>query len=123
MNYMLLIYEDERASGGRREGVAFDECLHLCDGLVERLKAKGQYISAGVLQPTPAAKSLRLRDGQSLVTDGPFAEAREQLAGYIMVRAKDFDEALSIAAEHPVAQYGTVEVRPVFGVPFLEESG
>ena len=122
MNYMLLIYEDERVSGGQRQGVAFDECVELCGGLVERLKAKGQYISAGVLQPTPSAKSLRVRSGQALVTDGPFAEAREQLAGYLMVRAESFDEALTIAAEHPVANYGTVEVRPVFGIPFLDDA-
>jgi len=120
MNYMLLIYEDESVSGGQRQGAAFDECIELCGGLVERLKAKGQYISAGVLQPTPSAKSLRIRDGQSLVTDGPFAEAREQLAGYIMVKVDSVEEALSIAAEHPVVNYGTVEVRPVFGIPFLD---
>jgi hypothetical protein len=122
MNYMLLIYEDERVSGGQRQGTAFDECIELCDGLVERLKASGRYISAGVLQPTPSAKSLRVRNGQPFVTDGPFAEAREQLAGYLMVRAESFDEALAIAAEHPVANYGTVEVRPVFGIPFLNDS-
>ncbi|RYG26938.1 YciI family protein [bacterium] len=121
MNYMLLIYEDERVSGGQRQGVAFDECIDLCEGLVERLKANGQYISAGVLQPTPTAKSLRVRDGQSLVTDGPFAEAREQLAGYLMIRVESMDEALAIGAEHPVAKYGTVEVRPVFGIPYLDE--
>lgn len=122
MNYMLLIYEDERVSGGQRQGVAFDECIELCGGLVERLKSKGQYVSAGVLQPTPSAKSLRVRNGQALVTDGPFAEAREQLAGYLMVRVDSFDEALAIAAEHPVSNYGTVEVRPVFGIPFLDET-
>ncbi len=114
---MLLIYDDERASGGVREG----EVVELCGGLVERLEASGRYVSAGVLQPTHTATTLRLRDGQRLVTDGPFAETREQLAGFLMVRAETLDEALAIAAEHPLAAIGSVEVRPVYGVPDFEE--
>lgn len=117
MNYMLLIYDDERNSGPLHEGQTFDEAMDLCGGLVDRLRDRGQYLSAGILQPTPSATSLRLRDGQRLVTDGPFAETREQLAGYLMVAAKDLDEALAIAAEHPIAKTGTVEVRPLFGMP------
>jgi hypothetical protein len=122
MNYMLLIYDDESTLGGLREGPSFDTCVGACEGLVERLQASGQYLAAGILQPTSCATSLRLREGRRMITDGPFAETREQLAGYMMIRAKDLDEALAIAAQHPVAKTGTVEVRPLMYVPFLVDT-
>jgi hypothetical protein len=103
MNYMLLIYHDEqhanKASG--------------CDGLAERLIESGQFVAGGILHPTPAATSLRMRGGKRLVTDGPFAETREQLAGYLLIEAADLDDALTVAEQHPVAAYGTVEIRPL----------
>lgn len=124
---MLLIYDKEADApvgpgGGIREGAAFDDCADACEGLVDRLKASGRYVAAGILQPTAMATSLRLREGRRMVTDGPFAETREQLAGFLQIEAKDLDEALAIAAEHPVARTGTVEVRPVMYVPFLNET-
>ena len=126
MNYMLLIYDNEANSpfgpdGGIREGAAFDDCCDACEGIVDRLKAGGRYVAAGILQPTAMATSLRLREGRRMVTDGPFAETREQLAGFLQIEAEDLDEALAIAAEHPVARTGAVEVRPVMYVPFLDE--
>jgi hypothetical protein len=90
-----------------------------CEGLAERLMESGHYLSGGILQPTSTATSVRLRGGQRLVTDGPFAETREQLAGYMLVEARDLDEALSIATQHPVAKVGTVEVRPLKDVAYL----
>ncbi len=122
MNYMLLIYDDERGMVGTREGAEFDECCDLCDGLVDRVKANGQYVAAGILQPTSTATSVRLRGGERIVTDGPFAETREQLAGFMQIQAENLDEALAIAAQHPVAKTGTVEVRPLMYVPFLEKA-
>lgn len=112
MNYMLLIYADETlrqqmSEAGQRG----------CDGLAERLIADGRFVAGGILHPTCMATSLKIREGKRLVTDGPFAETREQLAGYLLVRANDLDEALAIASEHPVAKYGTVEVRPLLEMP------
>lgn len=122
MNYMLLIYDREDALEGLREGPSFDACVEACEGLVDDLKKDGRYRGAGILQPTSAATSVRLREGKRLVTDGPFAETREQLAGYMIVEAADLDEAMAIAARHPIAQSGTVEVRPLMYVPFLQEA-
>ena len=122
MNYMLLIYDDESALAGLREGASFEACTQACEGLVDDLGLDGKYVGAGILQPTSAATSVRLRQGKRLVTDGPFAETREQLAGYLIVEAADLDEAMAIAARHPVARTGTVEVRPLMYVPFLENA-
>ncbi len=107
MNYLLLVYRDENDMGLDAQAIKG------CDGLAERLHEKGQLLSGGILQPTATATSVRVRDGKRQVTDGPFAETREQLAGYILVQANDLDEAIAIAAEHPVARIGTVEVRPL----------
>lgn len=116
MNYMLLIYHDESQA---RPLDPHDETMELCGGLADRLKAKGQLIGGSPLLPTSTATCLRLRDGNRILTDGPFAETREQLAGYLLVKAENLDEALAIAAEHPVAKYGTVEVRRLFDMPDL----
>jgi len=110
MNYMLLIYRTESPTDPM---MTHEQALHACDGLAERLHAAGKHLSGGILQPTCTATSLRLRDGKRLITDGPFAETREQLAGYVMVKANDLDEAIDIAAEHPAAKFGTVEIRPL----------
>src|SRR5580658_8275652 len=102
MNYLLLVYRDENDTGLDAEGIKG------CEGLAERLHAKGLLVSGGILQPTNTATSVQMRDGKRLVTDGPFAETREQLAGFMLVQANDLDEAIAIAAEHPVARIGTV---------------
>jgi len=78
----------------------------------EGIQASGHYKTAARLQPTSAATSVRIRDGKRVVTDGPFAETREQLGGYYLIEAKDLDEAIGIAAKIPSARRGTVEVRP-----------
>ena len=114
MKYMLLIYSDEKAwTGDERE-----HCFAESTQLTHDLNARGQYLSASPLQPVATATSVRVRDGKRLVTDGPFAETREQLGGYFLVEARDLNEAISIAARIPGARKGTVEVRPV-----LELSG
>lgn len=117
MNYMLLIYLDEEQLPAKLDR-DFD---HACEGLVERLAERGKYVAAGILRPTASARSVRLRAGHRQVTDGPFAETREQLAGYVLVEADSFEEAMDMAAEHPVARFGTVEVRPLLHIPKLGE--
>jgi hypothetical protein len=109
MKYMLLIYTDEKAwSDGERE-----RCYVESTQLTHDLNAKGQYLGASPLQPVAMATSVRVRGGKRQVTDGPFAETREQLGGYFMVEAHDLNEAISIAARIPGAAKGTVEIRPV----------
>jgi hypothetical protein len=81
--------------------------------LVEELRSKGQYLAADPLHPTATATSVQVRNGKRLVTDGPFAETREQLGGYFLIEAKNLDEAIAIAEQIPSAKLGTVEIRPV----------
>lgn len=115
MKYMLLIYLDENAlSEPERE-----KCYVESTQLAQELNVKGQYLAANPLQPTSAATSVRVRNNQRLVTDGPFAETREQLGGYFLVDARDLDEAIGIAERIPMARQGTVEVRPVIEIPGL----
>ena len=109
MKYMLLIYTDENAwTDSERE-----HCYIESTQLTHELNASGRYLGASPLHPVATATSVRVRDGKRLVTDGPFAETREQLGGYFLVEAKDLDEALDIAGRIPGARKGTVEVRPV----------
>jgi hypothetical protein len=115
MKYMLLIYGDELAlSEPERQ-----DCYAESTQLAQQLHSSGQYLAANPLQPTSMATSVRMRDGKRLVTDGPFAETREQLGGYFLVEAKNLDEAIAIAAKIPMARKGTVEVRPVIEIPGL----
>lgn len=117
MKYMLLVYLDEQAlSEAERE-----HCYVESAQLTQDLNASGNYIYAGPLHPTSTATSVRVRDGNRLVTDGPFAETREQLGGYYLIEARDLDEAMGIAERIPVAEYGTIEIRPVLEIPGLPE--
>ncbi|GJL56192.1 MAG: hypothetical protein NPIRA02_33240 [Nitrospirales bacterium] len=115
MQYMLLIYGDEHALNETER----QECYEESTQLAHRLKSAGQYVAANPLHPTTMATSVQVRGGKRLVTDGPFAETREQLGGYFLVEAKNLDEALDIAARIPMARKGTVEVRPVIEIPGL----
>ena len=117
MKYMLLIYSEEDAwAEGERE-----RCYAESVRLTRELHAKGQYRGASPLHPVATATSVRVRDGKRLVTDGPFAETREQLGGYFLIDAKHLDEAIGIAARIPVVRLGTVEIRPVLEIPGLPE--
>ena len=117
MKYMLLIYGDEQAWNEAERQACYRESAEL----THQLKSAGQYLAASPLQPTSTATSVRVRDGKPLVTDGPFAEVREQLGGYFLVNAKNLDEAISIAARIPAARKGTVEIRPVVEIAGLPE--
>ena len=99
--------------GGAERGRAPGRCYAEYGQFSADIKASGNYLAGAQLQPTTTATSVRVRDGKRLVTDGPFAETREQLGGYYLVEAKDLDEAIGIAARIPSARIGTIEVRPV----------
>jgi hypothetical protein len=115
MKYMLLVYLEENSlSQTEREHCYLESAALACD-----LSAQGKYLSAGPLHPTTTATSVRVREGKRLVTDGPFAETREQLGGYYLIEAHDLDEAMKIAERVPVAKHGTVEIRPVLEISGL----
>jgi hypothetical protein len=116
MKYMLLIYFEEKEGLSERER---QDCYKESTELAQQLRSKGQYVAANPLQPTSTATTVRVRDGKRLVTDGPFAETREQLGGYFLIESKDRDEAVAVAARIPMARMGTVEVRPVIEISGL----
>jgi hypothetical protein len=112
MQYILLIYDQEAASAKmteKQQVAVYQEYGRL----VEELKAKKVYIGGNPLKPTSTAATVRLRGGKKMVTDGPFAETKEQLGGYFLVDVKDLHEAVDIAARIPGAREGSIEVRPV----------
>ncbi|MFO0699579.1 MAG: YciI family protein [Nitrospira sp.] len=112
MKYLLLVHHHEemfnKIPEDKRKAM-LAESIQLC----HQLDSKGQYIHASPLQPEATGKIVRVRDGKATVTDGPFAETKEQLAGYFLIDAKDREEAIRIAERVPGARIGTVEVRPV----------
>lgn len=109
MKYMLLIYTDENVwAEGEREA-----CMVESTKIANELSAKGQFLSASPLQPISLATSVRVRGGKRMVTDGPFAETREQLGGYYVIDVPNLDEAIAVASRLPPAAKGTVEIRPI----------
>ncbi len=115
MKYMLLVYLEEQAlSETERE-----QCYVTSARLAQEIHSNGQYLDAAPLQPTSTATSIRVRDGKRLMTDGPFAETREQLGGYYLINARDLDQAISIAERIPAARWGTIEIRPVMEIAGL----
>src|SRR6201994_93320 len=119
MKYMLLVYTDENSYADSER----EECFVESTELTHDLNARGQYLGANPLQSVTTATSVRVRNGKRLVTDGPFAETREQLGGYFLVDATDLNDAISIAARIPGARKGTVEVRPVVELTGLPNTG
>ena len=115
MKYLLLIY---MADGAMTESER-EHCYAESTQLAHDLHASGQYLGADPLHPVSTATSVRLRSGKRVVTDGPFAETREQLGGYFLVDAPDLDAAINIAGRIPAAKVGTVEIRPVIDIPSL----
>jgi hypothetical protein len=120
MRYMLLCYDDEQAwerAGDAALRQAMDEAVRL----THELHAKGQYILASPLEAASTATTVRVRDGKQHVTSGPYAETREVLGGFYLIEAASPEEALRIAARHPGARVGAVEVRPVMEIAGLPE--
>lgn len=115
MKYLLLIYMNEQAMNDDERAQCYTESAQIA----EQLHAGGHYLGANPLYPVATATSVRVRDGKTVLTDGPFAETREQLGGYFLIDAKDLDEAIDVAARIPGARKGTVEIRPVLEVTGL----
>jgi hypothetical protein len=120
MKFMLIVHHDEEAFG-KIEKEKRQQMLAESIELTHQLHAAGQYLSASPLQPAATAVMVRVREGKPLVTDGPFIETREQIAGYFLIDAKGFDEAIGIASRVPGARIGTVEVRPLIEITGLPE--
>jgi uncharacterized protein YndB with AHSA1/START domain len=118
VKYMLLIYGDEQALDESEREQCYRESAQLAD----QINSAGHYLAAAPLHPTSTAASVRVREGKRLVTDGPFAETREQLGGYFLIDVRDRNEAIAIAARIPMARQGTVEVRPVIEIAGLPPS-
>jgi hypothetical protein len=112
MQYLLLIYENEQigAKMSKAEGEKF---MQEYFAFTNDIKETKKYVAGEALQPIATATTVRVRDGKTVTTDGPFAETREQLGGFYVIEAKDLDEARSIAARIPSARHGSIEVRPV----------
>src|SRR6266498_1677168 len=115
MKYMLLVYLDEQVLSETERECCYVESAQLA----QELNSSGQYVDASPLHPISTATSVRVRDGKRLVTDGPFAETREQLGGYYLIDASDLDEAIRIAERVPPVRFGTVEIRPVMEIDGL----
>jgi hypothetical protein len=118
MQYLLLIYGNEAAWAAMPQeemGKMYGEYF----AYTEDIKKSGHYIGGNPLQPVSTATTVQVRGGKQTVTDGPFAETKEQLGGYYLVEAKDLDEAISLGARIPGAKVGSIEVRPIqsIGMP------
>jgi hypothetical protein len=116
MRYMLLIYERESnmaTMSQEDQGKMYGEYM----AFTEDIKRNGHYVAGAPLQPTATATTVRVTNGKTLTTDGPFAETREQLGGYYLIEAKDLNEAIALASRIPAARTGSIEVRPIQEIP------
>jgi hypothetical protein len=112
MQYLLMIYEQEKVwadMGEEARNRMFGEYMQFS----KDVRASGHFKAGDALQPTTTATTVRVRDGKTQVTDGPFAETREQLGGYYLIEAANLDEATKIAARIPSARHGSIEIRPI----------
>jgi len=118
MQYLLMIYRNEaelfKMDAAERQKMTADY-----GAFTQSIIQSGHFKAGDGLQPVSTATTVRVREGKTLTTDGPFAETREQLGGYFIVEAKNLDEAIGIAARIPGARVGTVEIRPVMEIPGL----
>jgi hypothetical protein len=112
MKILCLAYEEQRVLDALTEG-EWHALREETIGYVERLRRDGQLIDTRPLQSATTASTVRVRNGRPSITDGPFAETKEQIGGYFLIEAVDYEEALRIAAEWPSARFGTIEVRPI----------
>jgi len=114
MQYLLMIYQNE-AEYAKNDAATNQKMLEEYTAFTQSIIQSGNFKAGDRLRPVSTATTVRVRDGKTLTTDGPFAETREQLAGYYLVEAKDLDAALGIAARIPGARFGSIEVRPIWG--------
>jgi hypothetical protein len=113
MQYLLMLYQNE-VEYAKRDDAARQKMLAEYQDFTQSIIQSGNFKAGDRLQPTTTATTVRVRDGKTLTTDGPYAETHEQLAGYYLVEAKDLDQALAIAARIPGARIGAIEVRPIW---------
>lgn len=118
MQYMMLIYLDENSLTEAQ----YKQCYEASAAFARELHANGKYLYTAPLQPTATATSVRIREGKPLITDGPFAETREQLGGFFLIEAENLDDAIDIAGKIPAGRWGTVEIRPLVQVSGLPEN-
>lgn len=118
MKYMLLIYLEENALNEEERA----QCYVKSAQLAQQLHADGQFLATAPLQPVALTKTVQMRAGSRLVTDGPFVETREQLGGFFLIEAKDLDEAIEVAGQIPGARVGTVEIRPLVELEGLPQT-
>jgi hypothetical protein len=116
MRYLLLIYGDEMGWSSLSEEEQAVE-MKTWNDYSAWLKESGWYLGGDALDPTTTATTVRVREGQTLTTDGPFAETKEQLGGYYMVECENLDQAIEAASRIPAAPYGSIEIRPVTEYP------
>jgi hypothetical protein len=119
MQYMLLIYNCERPEP---DDPGFAESLARVNAFADECRRRGVYVGGHPLQPEHTATTVSVRDGKPLITDGPFTETHEHLGGAYVLDCRDLDEALELAALCPMAEQGSIEVRPIVGVPGLDHS-
>ena len=117
MQYLLLIYRQEGSatSAASDEEMASDRAAY--GAFTVETHERKQFVAGEALEPTSTATSVRIRDGQVFVTDGPFAETKEALGGFYLLECRDLDEAIEMAAKIPAARSGTIEVRPIWTLP------
>ena len=113
MKYMMLVCADESGELSPEEGAQIGPAT---DAWVEDLTRRGIRLDGGALRPVSDATTVSVRGGEVLLADGPFAETKEQIAGFYIIECEDLDEAVEIAARNPGARYGTIEVRPVWEI-------
>lgn len=116
MKYLALVYYQESLINAMTEQ-EWHALNQQCIGCVESLTQQGHYLAGQALQPVSNATTVRVRDGESIICDGPFAETKEQLAGFYMLEARDLNQALQLASHIPPARLGSVEVRPIRELP------
>jgi hypothetical protein len=117
MRYMLFIYLEENALSEAQRAACYQDSA----AYARELHTKGHFLATAPLHPTSTATSVRVTDGKRIVTDGPFAETREQLGGFFIIEAANLDKAIEIAGEIPAGRWGTVEIRPIIEVEGLPQ--
>lgn len=116
MKYLALVYYQEAVVNAMTDK-EWQDLNQECIRCVERLSEGGHFVAGQALQPVDMATTLRVRGGETIISDGPFAETKEQLAGFYLLEARDLNEALQLAAKIPPARLGSIEVRPVRELP------
>jgi hypothetical protein len=120
MRYLLLIYATEPTEQVPEDVMATENEAY--NAFTTSIRERGIFEAGEALQPTPTATTVRVQDGRTVTTDGPFAETKEQLGGFYMVQCRDIDEAIEVAARIPAARHGSIEIRPIWELPSGESA-